>query len=268
MTLTMIFGLTGLSQEPASSGPDELSARLNHPGDDSLTVKTHYPRLGIFPPPTIFDPYEFMDRAILVLRHPMNCLPSYHNQRYEITTGIPSHTTRATVPEWIAWRDSNFDYEMARWVEHTTFWLDRYSEPGPYGNVFLSIYEGITDDVEGPGHAQALAEFLDAGENVHALTDEHDVKCSWYKILKDKSSGTHRAGPKYRPYTPSQLDTMSKSLMWLRDRYEDQPIGAKIVPVLNTYLDMVEEKRYEERPEPATLAIGRKRKVQYRAGTN
>ena len=61
---------------------------------------------------------------------------------------------------------------------------------------------------------------------------------------------------------------MSKSLMWLRDRYEDQPIGGEIVPVLNTYLDMVEEKRYEERPEPATLSIGRKRKVQYRAGTN
>ena len=36
----------------------------------------------------------------------------------------------------------------------------------------------------------------------------------------------------------------------------------------HTYLDMVEEKRYEERPELANLSIGRKRKVQYRAGTN
>ena len=108
MTLTLVFGLTGLGQEPASAGPAELSARLNHPGDDAVTVKTHYPRLGSFPPPTIFDPYEFMDRSILVLRHPMNALPSYHNQRYEITSGIPSHTVRAPVPEWIAWRDANF----------------------------------------------------------------------------------------------------------------------------------------------------------------
>ena len=149
---------------------------------------------------------------------------------------------------------------MAQWVEHTTFWLDRYTQPGSDGNVFLSIYEGITDDVEGPAHAQALAQFLDTGANVHAFTDDLDVKCAWYKILKDKSAGTHRGGPKFRPYTPSQLDTMSQSLMWLRSRYEDQPIGADIVPVFNMYLDMVEEKRYEERPEP-TWKLGRKRKM-------
>lgn len=108
MTLTLVYGLTGLGMEPATSGPAELSARLNHPRDDAVTVKTHYPRIGDFPPPAIFDPYEFMDRAIVVLRHPMDALPSFHNQRYEITSGIPSHTVRAPVAEWIAWRDANF----------------------------------------------------------------------------------------------------------------------------------------------------------------
>ena len=148
---------------------------------------------------------------------------------------------------------------MARWIDHTVFWLDHYRQPGPDGNIFLSIYEGVTDDVEGPAHAQALANFLDAGANVHAFTDELDVKCAWYKILKDKSAGTHRGGPKYRPYTPNQLDTMSQSLLWLRERYENEPIGPEIVPVLNMYLDMVEEKRYEERPEP-TWKLGRKKR--------
>ena len=45
-------------------------------------------------------------------------------------------------------------------------------------------------------------------------------------------------------------------------------VSGAVLYLGHTYLDMVEEKRYEERPELANLSIGRKRKVQYRAGTN
>ena len=76
MNGALISALTGLGFEYVSDL--ERLARLNDPGDRTLSVKTHYPRLLTFPPED-FNPHEFMDSLVLVLRHPMNAIPSFLN---------------------------------------------------------------------------------------------------------------------------------------------------------------------------------------------
>ena len=76
MNGALISALTGLGFEYVSDL--ERLAHLNDPGDRTLSVKTHYPRLLTFPPED-FNPHEFMDSLVLVLRHPMNAIPSFLN---------------------------------------------------------------------------------------------------------------------------------------------------------------------------------------------
>ena len=76
MNGALISGLTGLGFEYVSDM--ERLTHLNDPGDRTLSVKTHYPRLLTFPPED-FNPHEFMDSLVLVLRHPMNAIPSFLN---------------------------------------------------------------------------------------------------------------------------------------------------------------------------------------------
>ena len=76
MNGALIRGLTGLGFEYVSD--IERLSHLNDPGDRTLSVKSHYPRLMTFPPED-FNPHEFMDSLVLVLRHPMNAIPSFLN---------------------------------------------------------------------------------------------------------------------------------------------------------------------------------------------
>jgi len=248
MNGALISGLTGLGFEYISD--IERLSHVNDPGDRTLSVKSHYPRLLTFPPPDVFHPHEYLDSVILVLRHPMNAIPSFESFEYERDNDIVSHSTRAPLVEWMLWRDENFGHELQAWVDHTTFWLDHYLFPGGAGgDRFISVYEGVTDDVEGPEHAQQLAEFLDSlDENVCPATDPDAVACIWYKFIKAGKVATHRHGSTYRPLREEHVDAMVEVLLGLRARYEERKDAWEILPILDLYLDMAEDKRNEEPP--------------------
>lgn len=247
MTGALISGLTGLGFEYISDV--EKLAHVNDPGNRTVSVKTHYPRLLTFPPPDDFHPHQYLDSLILVLRHPMNALPSFQNFEYERDNGIVSHSTRAPLEDWMEWRDENFEIELKAWVDHTAYWLDRYTFPGVGGDRFVSVYEGVTDNIQGPKHAQALAEFLDSLDDaIRPAIDPDVVACIWYKFIKAGKVATHRHGSTYRPLREKHIDSMVDALLGLRARYEEREGAWDILPIIDLYLDMAEDKRNEVPP--------------------
>lgn len=258
MTGAFIQGLTGLVFESAECRHllhglhcplrtiDDF-ATLNDPGERTVSVKTHYPDSQDFPPPDKFNPHEYMHTAILLLRHPMTAIPSLHNWRYEQDNGNVGHSTRAPLKEWVVWRDEHYEKMLRAWVKHTTYWLDQYTFPGPGGNRFISVYERITHDVDGPKHAQLLAEFLDSiDENIRPAIDPSVVACIWHKYLKTGKAQAHRHGSKYRPLRDEQIDMTVEALSGLKRRYEGREDASDILPIFDVYLEMAEEKRKEE----------------------
>ena len=145
--------------------------------------------------------------------------------------------------------DENFKDELQAWVDHVTFWLDQYLFPGIGGDRFISVYEGVTDDIDGPKHSQQLAEFLGSiHENIQPATDPDAVACIWYKFIKAGHVATHRHGSTYRPLREEHIDAMVDALLGLRARYEVREDAWEILPILDLYLDMAEDKRNEEPP--------------------
>jgi hypothetical protein len=100
MTWNLVEALTGLE-----TGDDWNN---NGRGDKVVTVKTHYPQSnGILPE---FD--EKITRAFLVVRNPMQSIPSFFNHIYEMRNHLPVHSERAPVEEWIKWRDHYLEEEI------------------------------------------------------------------------------------------------------------------------------------------------------------
>ena len=69
---------------------------FNHNGLVSLGqvvgIKTHYPS-ECCSDPVSFKPLLNVDQSVLLLRHPMNALPSYHNFVYEQEHKLENHST-------------------------------------------------------------------------------------------------------------------------------------------------------------------------------
>ena len=109
MSWILITGLTGIQ-----TGDDH---RINEVAwDESITVKTHFPHkegnpnIGSMMGRTEGEPglkFSF-PRAFVMIRHPMNALPGYHNYLYEQNNCLAGHSTRAPLDEWLKWRNANF----------------------------------------------------------------------------------------------------------------------------------------------------------------
>ena len=177
-----------------------------------VSVKTHYPTRRTVDVASI-DKVHF-PRALLILRHPKDAIPSYHNHLYEKQNGIAEHSTRAPLDAWVQWRDANFYLQMEEWTRHTEYWLDAYQNGGLEGDRLVITYESITDDVYGPAHANALARFLDKSEGVDTVElDEGKVACVWRRIIKYKDITAEEAqGAGSKITTERRLRTRLRNL--------------------------------------------------------
>ena len=107
MTWNLVEALTGLQ-----TGDD---CNNNGRGDKVVTVKTHYPQSnGILPE---FD--DKINRAFLMVRNPMQSIPSFFNHIYEMRNHLPVHSERAPLEEWIKWRDHYLEEEIAEYKKFT-----------------------------------------------------------------------------------------------------------------------------------------------------
>ncbi|KAL7480411.1 hypothetical protein ACHAW6_006105 [Cyclotella cf. meneghiniana] len=169
MTWNLVEALTGLE-----TGDDWNN---NGRGDKVVTVKTHYPQSnGILPE---FD--ERITRAFLVVRNPMQSIPSFFNHIYEMRNHLPVHSERAPVEEWIKWRDHYLEEEITEYKKFMIYWMDRYTPE----NRYVITYEGLTDDLIGPEVTKGLNDFLGQAEGVEVI-DRESVPCIWKAVVKNQ----------------------------------------------------------------------------------
>lgn len=234
MTWNLIEAITGIF-----TGDDfSLNGASN-----IVSIKTHYPH----PEGRAVPGAENIPRAILLLRHPLNSIPSYFNYLYEAERNLPGHSTRAPIEEWIKWRDANFDEQLVIWRKHTEYWMDHFA---PVNRLVMS-YERMTGDETGPLEATRMAEFLSRNGGVTTCPPE-EIPCIWHKIVKYKARrrlmeakpDSKRSGPKYvPPYTEQQRKDMILMLSALLERYRDDP---QLAPVLVGYIDEVARREEEQ----------------------
>lgn len=245
MTWNLIEALTGLV-----TGDEWYS---NGRVKDVVTVKTHWPH------PTHGRNLDWSDeitRTFLLIRNPRDAIPSFHNFLYEYEKKVQHHTERAPIEEWIAWRDRNFDRQMEIWSNHLQYWMDRHR---PEDRIIVP-YEHLVDEFQGPLVATELNEFLGAGPGVTPI-DNESVPCVWGTVVQYQKGnqtpntrfalpkdvkfvgsypiwpGSHRKGPKERPYTRVQLSSMVRILNQLKDKYQGE--SGRLIPVLELYIEEI-----------------------------
>lgn len=169
MTWNLVEALTGLL-----TGDDWNN---NGRGSNVVTVKTHYPQSnGI-----LVDFDTQIQRAFIVIRNPMNSIPSFFNHIYEMRNHLPVHSERAPLEEWIKWRNVYLDTEIEEYEKFIIYWMDRYTPE----NRLLITYEGLTDDVIGAEVTKGLSLFLGQAKGVTTIHPD-SVPCIWRAVVKNE----------------------------------------------------------------------------------
>jgi len=167
MTWNLIEGLTGFW-----TGDDWFN---NGREENVVSTKTHYPH-----PAGRRIPFgDDIKRALILIRHPMDAIPSYHNYQYEVENGLTLHSLRAPVDAWIPWRDLNFEIELNLWKESIIFWMDSFSQE----DRMVMFYENIVEDHTGPSDSLRLSKFLARTPGVEAVAATR-AECVWRAIIK------------------------------------------------------------------------------------
>jgi len=167
MTWNLIEALTGFW-----TGDDWF---LNGRKKNVVSTKTHYPHHAGRKVPFEAD----IQRALLLIRHPMDAIPSYHNYCYEVENSFRRHSTRAPVDVWIPWRDLHFEYELHIWKETIIYWMDAFQP----NDRLVMFYEDIVEDTSGPSETLRLSDFLARTDSVKPVGEER-AECVWHAIVK------------------------------------------------------------------------------------
>jgi len=116
MTWNLITALTG--QVTAEDW------QISQPADiyRVAAIKTHHPHPHGREYPTIEDVGTEKDwgareihRGMILLRNPLDAIPSFHNYLYEVEQQLDGHSTRAPVEAWIKWRETPGDILCVRY---------------------------------------------------------------------------------------------------------------------------------------------------------
>lgn len=212
MTWSLIEALTGLW-----TGDDWDNNKRGH---RVVTVKTHYPHDA----GQLVSWDNRINRALVIIRTPINAIPSFFNHIYEIKNNLAIHSQRAPVNDWIEWRDRLAMVQINRFAKFVDYWMERFDKNN-HDRIIIS-YETLTDDNTGPDEAMRIANFLSQSEGVDPI-DTSKVPCIWKAVVKYKEQlkntekrrrldlhhDSQRSGPTERPYTPELLDAMSKMLL-------------------------------------------------------
>jgi len=201
-----------------------------------VSLKTHYPA-ECCSDPVRFEPFlnkDNFDQSVLLLRHPINALPSYHNFFYEQEQNLKNHSTRAPVDVWIEWRDQHFEEHLATWTNGVKFWMKHHE----YEHRLVITYENIINAETGPNELYKLGRFVMRGGDLAG--PEEDIVCVWDYIVNQRTDeATRRSskrsdGPTERPYTTDQLNRIIDELKMLKDLYPGQ-----LGPIVDEYLRTV-----------------------------
>ena len=207
-----------------------------------VAVKTHFPS---HTPHEVFtkEKLKHIHRAVLLLRNPINAIPSYHNYVYEQQNGLLNHSTRAPVDAWIKWRNAFFSQELQAWVDHQKYWLNTYSS----GALFIVSMEQLTSREMGPTTLHKLGQFIAGGESdiEESMVAPDKISCIWDMFVNSKVPGemerrhSHRSGgPIEYPFTSEQFDQILCALKTLKNEYHD---SIDLSVILDEYYASIQE---------------------------
>uniref|UniRef100_A0A7S3QBM5 Sulfotransferase domain-containing protein n=1 Tax=Chaetoceros debilis TaxID=122233 RepID=A0A7S3QBM5_9STRA len=187
-----------------------------------ISIKTHYPAHGSND--ELFKPFASIDRSVLVLRNPVNAIPSFLSYLYERSNGLENHSTRAPPEYWIEWRDKNFESALFSWVEHTLFWLEHNTK----GNLLVIAYEHLINKETGPEDLARIGNFLAESSGIELPQTPQAIPCVWDHVVNSRGAEqpqSHRSGgPKHFAYTDRQIEMTITYLSSLKKMYPE--IGA------------------------------------------
>ena len=254
MTWSLVEALTGIRTNDDYDSHGRGYERV-------VAVKTHYPIKNArhkFPElDTLFS------RAMVILRHPHDAIPSYFNLQYEHWNNLPNHSTRGPNEDWLAYRENpvyGFNIQLAGYEKFVEYWMERYPDRS---NLLLLAYEDLTSDELGPSTTKRIADYLRQTEGVEPIADE-SVPCIWETIVNYKNhppaspnngedvsrarrlTAIHngevdpsslRSGPKIRPYTEEQLQMMIDMFQRLSEKYSHD---RQFVRIMSMYTETIE----------------------------
>jgi len=209
-------------------------------------IKTHYPS-ECCSNIDAFTPLLLVDQSVLLLRHPMKAIPSYHNFMYERENGLKNHSTRAPLETWIEWRDANFDEQLTAWISLVKFWMGHHSNE----QRLITTYEKLIEKETGPKEIYRLGHFVMRGDGL--ASPEEDIVCLWDYIVNTRAdentrrSSKRQGDPSLRPYTEEQLNTMLNELKTLKNLYPGE-----FTSVIEEYLSTI----YRSQESMKTAAFG------------
>ena len=252
MTRQLVEAITGIV-----AGSDRTYAK----GEQrKITIKTHYPHRAGKELDLSGAKSDGIDRGLLLLRNPRDAFQSFHNFKFEKENGLPNHSQRAPVEEWLKWRtDRVFDRQLLYWEEFVIFWMDTLSAE----KRLIVAYEDLVDPATGPQVALKLRDFLDEVDGVESI-ERSAVACLWQKLVnyKDRTTGTaeiatngdvggKREGPEgySKTYTRRQLNEFMAVMEKLMRTYASDET---LVSILQRYLNDLRNTQPEVEVVPQT----------------
>jgi hypothetical protein len=181
----------------------------------AATCKTHYPAYKRYPP------YQYtrqmtQDAAILLVRNPMNAMPSHFNFLWEYKHQVPDHSQQAPERDWIKWRNAHWQEQLRHWQQVLYYWYEHWEL------LIVLPYEHLTQPTRGPALLQMLAAQLDDNHmplNQNDTTpwldfDTYHFGCHWHYCVQSKHGATvKRSGHAYQPtFTPEQYQALRQVL--------------------------------------------------------
>ena len=204
MTNQLVQALTG-----GLGGMDIYKARPDRQCTPSLTAtcKTHWPVFlktkadprgnltGLYSDggtnDKIIHPWatkvNFFPLYVVLIRNPMNAIPSFVNSRYEKVYKLPGHSTQASPTFWREDRDDKFDWFMNEWVGLIEEWQSYEEQPVNLQRAMILPYEQLTTMEYGPMLAIRLARLLRMAGYDDIVAKDEDIPCLWYHIVVSRS---------------------------------------------------------------------------------
>jgi len=274
---TLITGFPGVGKRLVWTIVEQFTNRKV--GDDwdisglenkTITVKSSFPH-----PEGNWSWGDRMHQSILVVRNPMDVFRSYHNIKREIGSVAnvsqvkelnkmnDIYSRRASLEDWIYWRDAEFDHQMDLYGWFIEYWMDNgrrrnngngeaYNDPrckekmaGGCVPKAVINYDTLMDPESGENETAKLASVLVESAGVYVI-DESIWSCAYREIMKKNklySDKRRSSGPKdsYKSYSQKQMKIMRNELERLRDKYDlpvysKNPAAVQLVVSLNQFL--------------------------------
>lgn len=222
--------------------------------DDVVAVKTHYPYYenhassarpaeatarngGADAPPV---------RALVVLRDPLDSMESWMNWVLN-TVHETDQALRASMENWVKWRDRHFREEIKRWDVYLRYWLDT----APADSTFVVVHEHLMHEDTGPAQLTDIVQFMRKVADIPKDVPIQNIPCLWHHILKVHPVNNLSVNLDDRPYTFEDLDLAAGLLAKLIDDYSHQ---RRVVTMLLQYKDKVMHKMHRlQQTEPVMI---------------